>query len=104
MRISVVIPAWNEEGSVGQVVEDFLPLVDEVVVADSTSVNLYKLTLAALDLRPDRAVILSPAGQFPTDLYVAQGLAQRRQRGLVALVGGMPGLKGGPALVRPGGR
>jgi kynureninase len=46
----------------------------EVVVTDSTSVNLFKLLAAACRLRPDRAVILSEAGNFPNDLYVAQGL------------------------------
>jgi kynureninase len=47
----------------------------EVVVADSTSVNLFKLLAAALPLRPGRPVILSEERNFPTDLYVAQGLA-----------------------------
>jgi kynureninase len=47
----------------------------EVVVADSTSVNLFKLMAAALRLRPERRTILSEAGNFPTDLYMAQGLA-----------------------------
>jgi kynureninase len=48
---------------------------DETVVADSTSVNLFKLLGAALRLRPDRRVILSERVNFPTDLYIAQGLA-----------------------------
>jgi kynureninase len=46
----------------------------EVVVSDSTSVNLFKLLAAACRLRPDRSVILSEPGNFPNDLYVAQGL------------------------------
>ena len=37
--VSVVVPAWNEEGSVGYVVDDFLPHVDEVVVADNNSTD-----------------------------------------------------------------
>jgi kynureninase len=48
----------------------------EVAVADSTSVNLFKLMAAALRLRPDRRVIVSDVGNFPTDLYVAQGLVE----------------------------
>jgi kynureninase len=48
----------------------------EVVCADSTSVNLFKLLAAALKLRPDRSVILSEPGNFPTDLYIAQGLIE----------------------------
>jgi kynureninase len=47
----------------------------QVVVADSTSVNLFKGLAGALRLRPDRRVILSARDNFPTDLYVAQGLA-----------------------------
>ncbi len=47
-----------------------------VLAADSTSINLFKLLSAALRLRPDRRVILSEAGNFPTDLYVAEGLAE----------------------------
>ena len=48
----------------------------EVVVADSTSLNIFKLLGAALRLRPGRAVILSEKENFGTDLYVAQGLAE----------------------------
>jgi kynureninase len=49
---------------------------DEVTVADSTSVNLFKLLAGGLALRPGRKVILSEPGNFPTDLYVMQGLAR----------------------------
>ena len=48
----------------------------ETLVADSTSVNLFKVLAAALALRPDRRIILSEKGNFPTDLYVADGLAR----------------------------
>jgi kynureninase len=51
-------------------------LPGEVVAADSTSVNLFKQMAAALRLRPERRVILSESGNFPTDLYVAQGLIE----------------------------
>jgi kynureninase len=48
---------------------------NEVLVADSTSVNLFKLLVAGIGARPGRTVILSEPGNFPTDLYVAQGVA-----------------------------
>ncbi len=48
---------------------------DEVIVTDSTSVNVFKLAAAALALRPGRRVIVTEAGNFPTDLYMLQGLA-----------------------------
>jgi kynureninase len=48
----------------------------EVLVADSTSVNLFKLMAAALRLRPERRVILSERSNFPTDLYIAEGLIE----------------------------
>ena len=46
----------------------------EVIVADSTSVNLFKLLAGALRLQPGRHFILTETANFPTDLYVAQGL------------------------------
>jgi kynureninase len=50
----------------------------EVVLADSTTVNLYKLAAAALDARPGRRVIVTDDDNFPTDRYVLEGLAQAR--------------------------
>jgi kynureninase len=46
----------------------------EVIVADSTSVNLFKLILAALGHQRRRKAIVTEPGNFPTDLYVAQGV------------------------------
>jgi kynureninase len=46
----------------------------EVIVADSTSVNIFKLLAAGIRLNQGRRVILSDADNFPTDLYVTQGL------------------------------
>ena len=45
----------------------------QTVVCDSTSVNLYKAVRAAMGLKPDRPVIVSQAGGFPTDLYILEG-------------------------------
>ncbi len=50
---------------------------DEVILADSTSVNLYRLAAAALDFSGRRALV-TDAGNFPTDRYVLEGLARER--------------------------
>ncbi len=50
----------------------------EVLACDSTTVNLYKLAHAALDLRPDARAVVTDAGNFPTDRYVLAGVAERR--------------------------
>ncbi len=47
----------------------------EVIVADSTSVNLFKLMVAAASIS-DRPVLLSEAGNFHTDLHIASGVAE----------------------------
>ncbi|MGI4731646.1 MAG: kynureninase [Janthinobacterium lividum] len=77
-----LIGSWNAAGWIGaarRVGARIAPLIgaaaDEVVVADSTSVNLFKLIAAAMTARPGRTTILSEPGNFPTDLYVAQGVA-----------------------------
>ena len=83
-----LIRSWNDAGWIdlaGRVADRIAGLVGaragSVVVADSTSVNLFKVLGAALALRPDRRVILSERSNFPTDLYVAQGLAAFAGRG-----------------------
>ena len=47
----------------------------ETLACDSTSVNLFKLLSLAVKLRPERRVILSDRDNFPTDLYMAEGLS-----------------------------
>ncbi len=49
----------------------------EVIVADSVSVNLFKLISAALAMRPGRKVVLSEPGNFPTDIYMIEGLEKQ---------------------------
>ena len=82
-----LIRSWNDAGWIGlaeRVGDKIGQLVGApagtVMVGDSTSVNVFKLLSVALGLRPGRRVILSQAGNFPTDLYIAEGL--------VALLGG----------------
>jgi kynureninase len=52
----------------------------EVVVADATTVNLYKLLGAALGARPGRSTIVTDRDNFPTDRYVVEGLAAANGR------------------------
>ncbi len=79
---SGLVRSWNDAGWIDlpeRVAAKIAPLIgaaaDEVMVADSTSVNLFKLLAAALRLRPGRRVVLSVLENFGSDLYVAQGLA-----------------------------
>ncbi|MBE1286859.1 MAG: kynureninase [Alteromonadaceae bacterium] len=51
---------------------------DSVIACDSTSINLYKLLHSALNLQPDRHVIMTQQGNFPSDGYIAQGLMAHR--------------------------
>lgn len=76
-----LIRGWTEDDWIGlpkRVGDKIARLIGanpgEVAIADSTSVNLFKLLAAACDLRPGRTTILSQADNFPTDLYIAQGL------------------------------
>ena len=65
----------------------------QVVAGDSTSVNLYKLVMAALSLRPERDRVVSDVLNFPSDLYILQGcidlLGNRHRLHLVASADGM---------------
>jgi kynureninase len=58
---------------------------DELIVADSTSVNLFKVLIAALRLRPGRHRILGESGNFPTDAYIGSGVAELMNAEFVAL-------------------
>jgi kynureninase len=84
---SGLIRSWNTAGwiDLGQRIGDKIaPLIGarsgEVVVADSTSVNLYKILSAAIAIAKSRAGtatrILSERTNFPTDLYIADSLAR----------------------------
>ena len=76
-----LIRSWNSRDWIGmprRVGAKIAPLIGakphEVLVADSTSVNLFKLLVAAARLS-DRKILLSEAGNFHTDLHIASGVA-----------------------------
>ncbi len=52
-----------------------------IATGDTLSIKVYQALAAALKMRPDRRVILSDRGNFPTDLYMAQGLIDTIDRG-----------------------
>ena len=57
-----------------------------MVVCDSTSVNIFKLIIGALRLRAPRRVVVSDAGNFPTDLYAAEAALEYFDGGSLRLV------------------
>ncbi len=84
-----LIGSWNSAGwiTLAQRVGDKIARLvgakaGELVAADSTSVNLFKVLSAALSIAqadaPARKVILSERSNFPTDLYIAESLARER--------------------------
>ncbi|MFJ2411112.1 kynureninase [Pseudomonas sp. SDT2931_S440] len=87
-----LIRSWNSAGwaDLSQRLGNRLaPLIGardgEVVITDTTSINLFKVLSAALTVQreraPSRKVIVSEASNFPTDLYIAEGLTELLQQG-----------------------
>ncbi|NWE21992.1 kynureninase [Pseudomonas sp. P7548] len=87
-----LIRSWNSAGwaDLSQRLGNRLaPLIGardgEVVITDTTSINLFKVLSAALTVQrqrtPARKVIVSEASNFPTDLYIAEGLTELLQQG-----------------------
>ncbi|MFZ5670605.1 MAG: kynureninase [Pseudomonadota bacterium] len=75
-----LVQAWNRDGwfdapaRVGGKIAGLIGArPDEVLVADSTSVDLFKLAASAMLARPGRPVVLSEPGDFPTDVYMLEG-------------------------------
>ena len=75
-----LIKSWNEHGwfHLAQKIGDRLARLigapqASVIAGDTISINLFKLLAAAAKMNPQRRVILSDNGNFPSDLYVAQG-------------------------------
>jgi len=77
-----LIRSWNDADWIaaparigGKIARLIGAAANDVVAADSTSVNLFKLLTAGVRAQPGRRVILTETGNFPTDLYIAQGVA-----------------------------
>jgi kynureninase len=79
-----LIRSWNEHwmelpskvaAKIAQVVGAH---ADEIFVGDSTSINFYKLAFAALKAQESRTKIISDSLNFPTDIYVLQGLIEQQ--------------------------
>ncbi|MCK9509841.1 MAG: kynureninase [Pigmentiphaga sp.] len=91
-----LIRSWNSAGWVdlpqrlgNQIASLIGASQDEVVCTDTTSVNLYKVMSAALNIartdNPSRRRVVSERSNFPTDLYIAEGLCRERGLELVLL-------------------
>ena len=77
----MVITGWNRAGWMEQptrVGDRIARLIGaekgHVVMGDTLSIKVYQALASALEMNPDRKVILSDSGNFPSDLYMAQGL------------------------------
>lgn len=85
----LLISAWNKAGWFHQpeLLGDRLASIigapqGTVVLGDTLSIKVYQALAASLAMRPDRNVILSDSGNFPTDLYMAEGLIKTIDRQL----------------------
>ncbi len=84
----MLITGWNKAGWMGEpmALGDRIGAMigaepGHVVVGDTLSIKVYQALAAGLDLNPDRRVVLSDSGNFPTDLYMAQGLIRSLNKG-----------------------
>ena len=84
----MLITGWNKAGWMAQptIVGDRIARLigaeaGHVVMGDTLSIKVYQALASALELNPDRRVILSDSGNFPSDLYMAEGLIKSLGRG-----------------------
>lgn len=81
------VKAWNTEDWINlphQTAAMIAPLIgalkSDIVMSDSTSVNLFKVLMSALAINHKRHVILTTEDNFPADLYIAEGIQALNQR------------------------
>lgn len=68
---------WDAPRRVGEKVGELISAAPgQTLISDTVSVNLYKLATAALTLQPDRTGIITDTFNFPSDLYILQGIKQ----------------------------
>lgn len=79
-----LIKGWNVDGwmeqprRVGDKIARLIGAAEgTVTMGDTLSVKVFQALSAALKMRPDRKVILSDSGNFPSDLYMAEGLIRQ---------------------------
>ncbi len=84
-----LIKGWNVSGwinqsrRIGDRIGRLIGAPDgTTIMGDTLSIKVYQALAAALDLNPGRKVVLSDSGNFPSDLYIAQGLIGSLGRGL----------------------
>ncbi|WP_297617257.1 kynureninase [uncultured Roseicyclus sp.] len=88
-----LIQGWNLDGWMaqpGRVGDRVGRLIGappgSVVMGDTLSIKVYQALSAALSMRPDRRVVVSDSGNFPSDLYIADGLIRHLGQGHVLRV------------------
>ena len=81
-----LITSWNKAGwwklpeTLGELIAPVVGAASgQVIISDSTSLNIYKSIHAALGLLQKRTVVVSEADSFPTDLYIMEGVAATRK-------------------------
>jgi kynureninase len=86
-----LIRSWDEDwlampARVGNMIAPLIgALPDTVLSCDNTSINLHKALMAAIGLRPGRSEIVIDINNFPTDIYIAQSVADQHGMTLVAV-------------------
>jgi len=86
---NLLITGWNKAGwyvqprTLGERIAPIIGAVPgTVVIGDTLSIKVYQALAAGLQMNPKRKVILTDSGNFPTDLYMAEGLIKSFDRGL----------------------
>ena len=86
-----LIRSWNEDwlAMPARIGNAIAPIIgaspNTVTVCDNTSINVHKALMSAVALRPDRTEIVIDINNFPTDIYIAQSVADQNNLTLIAV-------------------